>query len=101
DTTQSLPPAFSVPALEQQTVNLEWKERRFIWKDADFEKWPLRVEPPPPADFATRILHIIGEQARAAKRVEVPFDFIAPPPERWWTGDSRGGVDVALGRAGA
>src|SRR2546430_5521297 len=27
--------------------------------------------------------------------------FIAAPPEQWWTGDSRLGLDVALGRAGA
>ncbi|MBI1914481.1 MAG: AAA family ATPase, partial [Planctomycetes bacterium] len=36
-----------------------------------------------------------------AGRVEVPFEFIAPPPEQRWTGDSRLGLDVALGRAGA
>jgi hypothetical protein len=33
--------------------------------------------------------------------VEVPFEFIAPPPGEWWTGDSRQGINVALGRAGA
>src|SRR5439155_1583238 len=31
----------------------------------------------------------------------VPFDFIAAPPEQWWMTDSRGGIDVALGRVGA
>src|SRR5262249_16190711 len=36
-----------------------------------------------------------------AGRVEVPFEFIAPLPEQWWTSDSRLGLDVALGRAGA
>src|SRR5207245_1641169 len=43
----------------------------------------------------------VGERAQAARRVEVPFEFIAPPPERWWAGDSRPGLNVPLGRAGA
>src|SRR5262249_44540357 len=36
-----------------------------------------------------------------AKRVEVPFEFIAPSPDRYWAADSRAGIDVPLGKAGA
>src|SRR5262249_4825651 len=42
-----------------------------------------------------------GESAKEAKRVEVPFEFVAPPPEQWWTADSRTGISVPLGRVGA
>ena len=49
----------------------------------------------------SQILHIVGEKARDANRVEVPFEFIAPPRDAYWTSDSRSGVDVPLGRAGA
>ena len=31
----------------------------------------------------------------------MPFEFIAPPSETWWKGDSRSGIAVPLGRAGA
>ena len=31
----------------------------------------------------------------------MPFEFIAPPPDRWWKADSRKGLDVPLGRSGA
>src|SRR5207237_4209703 len=55
----------------------------------------------PPDDFSTRVLQTVGEQAKLAKRVEVPFEFIAAAPEQMWASDSRGGVDVALGRVGA
>src|SRR5207253_2564364 len=34
-------------------------------------------------------------------RVEVPFEWIAPPRSAWWTADSRDGIEVALGRVGA
>jgi hypothetical protein len=101
DTTQEAPSAFNLATLEQYTINLEWKDGRFVWKDPDFEPFPLRLEAAPFAEFSTKLLHVVGQKAREAKRVEVPFEFIAPPQESWWTGDSRGGIDVALGRAGA
>ncbi len=34
--------------------------------------------------------HLVGEKARDANRVEVPFDFIAPPKDAYWASDSRG-----------
>src|SRR5439155_17733375 len=36
-----------------------------------------------------------------ARRVEVAFERIAPKESKLWTSDSRGGLDVPLGRAGA
>src|SRR5204862_158061 len=36
-----------------------------------------------------------------AARVEVPFEMVTPREVAWWKGDSRGGVEVPLGRAGA
>ncbi len=62
-------------------------------------RWTLDM--PPDNDFANRILALVGEEAQNAQRVEVPFEFIASPPEEWWHGDSRRGLRVALGRAGA
>ena len=35
---------------------------------------------------------------RTPASVEVPFRVIAPKADDWWTGDSRGGIDVPLGR---
>src|SRR5262249_50127770 len=55
----------------------------------------------PGDDFCNRILQRVGEDAKGAHRVEVPFEFIAPAAEQWWTGSSRQGISVALGRAGA
>jgi hypothetical protein len=101
DTRQPLPQGFDLRELEQSSVNLLWTDGRFIWKDADFESFPLQLDTPPDAEFSTRVLRIVGERAKEAKRVEVPFEFIAPPPEKYWTTDSRFGLNVPLGRAGA
>jgi hypothetical protein len=101
DTKQPFPQGFQLADLEQPSVNLVWEKDRFLWKDADFEKYPLQLDTPPSAEFCTQIMHRVGEKAKLANRVEVPFEFIAPPPERWWVADSRLGIDVPLGRAGA
>jgi hypothetical protein len=82
-------------------VHLVWNGDRFCWRDSDFEKYPLRLDAAPPAAFCNRILQIVGEKARDAKRVEVPFEFVAPPPEQWWTATTRPGINVPLGRVGA
>jgi hypothetical protein len=101
DTKQPLPQGFDLIDLEQSSVNLVWSGGRFFWKDPDFEKYPLRLDGPPGADFCTQLMHQVGSRAKDASRVEVPFEFIALPPEQWWKGDSRTGLRVPLGRAGA
>jgi S-DNA-T family DNA segregation ATPase FtsK/SpoIIIE len=101
DTNTPLPKGFELADLEANSLNFEWDGQRFRWKDDDFAPYPLTLEAPPENDFANGILVRVGDAAVNAKRVEVPFEFIAPPPEEWWQGDSRRGVRVALGRTGA
>jgi hypothetical protein len=101
DQKQALPQGFLLSDLEQASVNLAWKGGRFVWDDEDFSKFPLEVDAPPDAGFVTQVLQVAGQKAREAGRVEVPFEFITPPPDHWWTADSRFGINVPLGRAGA
>ncbi|MFH7191447.1 hypothetical protein ACHWGL_31600, partial [Klebsiella pneumoniae] len=62
---------------------------------------PLRADTPPDPAIFSGIVRKIGDQSKHIRRVEVPFHRIAPPEERYWTGDSRASVSVALGRSGA
>ncbi len=101
DRQQPLPRGFDLNDLAAQAVNLHWQEGRFDCPGCPWEGWPLRLDAPPESSVFRRILEDVGEQSRDAARVEVPFEFIAPSPEQWWTADSRQGVHVPLGRAGA
>jgi hypothetical protein len=101
DTNQPLPQGFQLADLEQVSTTLTWADGRFVWNDADYEPFPLGPERPADDAFATRVLHVVGARARQASRVEVPFDLIAPAPAERWAGDSRSGLRVPLGRAGA
>jgi hypothetical protein len=101
DGKQPLPEGIHLKDLESPSVTLTWKEQRFVWKDPDFGGFPLKLDAPPGASFFLDVLQRVGEKARLANRVEVLFDFVAPPPEEVWKSDSRAGIRVALGKAGA
>jgi hypothetical protein len=101
DQNMPLPQDFHLPDLEISGVNLQWQGDRFVWEDDDFSQFPLEIDAPPDAGFTTRLLHTVGQKAREAGRVEVPFEFITPSPDQWWKANSRFGIDVGLGRAGA
>jgi hypothetical protein len=101
DLRQPLPKGFDLNDLRGEGVHLVWKDGRFAWRDGDFGVYPLTVDPPPPDNLANTVLEKVGEAAKAAHRVEVPFEFIAPTPDTYWKADSRHGIRVALGRAGA
>lgn len=101
DTSQTPPSNFSLEELESHATIVTLADGRFTWNDSEFAKWPLTVETSPDDHTFTKIVQRVGKAAVAAKRVEVPFDRVAPPEEDWWEGDTAKGIDVPLGPAGA
>src|SRR5439155_22888402 len=103
DTKLGLPRNFDLADLEAAAATVVWdaEQRRFAWKLDDLKHLPLTLEVPPGDERFTELVRTIGSQAKDAARVEVPFEMVTPPANSWWTADSRGGVEVPLGRAGA
>jgi hypothetical protein len=125
DIRQALPHGFQLDDLEQQCLNLVWREAgaepgtwrvaagavpagvggsrqsREIEGIAPLDRFPLALESPPDADTVIQMVQRIGAQSREASRVQVPFSFLAPSEDQVWRSDSRRGLTVPLGRAGA
>lgn len=101
DPKHPVPQGFNLADLEQASINLVWKDKNFVWKDPDFSPFPLQLESPPSLEEMTRLVRMVGERSKNANRVEVNFDFVAPKPFEIWSSDSRHGISVAIGRAGA
>jgi energy-coupling factor transporter ATP-binding protein EcfA2 len=101
DTRQKLPHGFQLRDLEQHSTILQWDGEKFTWQDDDFQAYPLRLDAPPPPEVFSQIVHLAGEAAKDANKVQVPFEHLVPSADEWWAADSRGGIDAPLGRAGA
>lgn len=101
DTTAQLPSNFSLSDFDTHTTAVTLKAGKFTWVDPEFSQWPLSAEKSPNDQIFTQIVQRVGKAAVAAKRVEVPFDRVAPPEDKWWTGDTAKEIVVPLGPAGA
>ncbi|NLE38134.1 MAG: cell division protein FtsK, partial [Pirellulaceae bacterium] len=101
DSRMPLPHGFNLSDLQSQMVQLDWREGRFHWKDAELATLPLELDAPPPPKPFTDLVRAVGERILEVDRVEVPFDFVVPEQDNWWKGDSARELDVPLGRAGA
>jgi hypothetical protein len=101
DTKLSLPTGFQLKDLENPCVTMTWKEGRLQWREPNFGRFPLSLDGPPDQTRFSELLHKVGNAARDANRVEVPFEFIAPKAGEYWSFETSQGVDIPLGRAGA
>ncbi|MEX0725634.1 MAG: FtsK/SpoIIIE domain-containing protein, partial [Planctomycetaceae bacterium] len=96
----TLPQAFAQADLEGLATVWNWKQGEFHPGIAGLEKLAVTADELPSHDVLSQSLRQFGEQARAAKRVEVSFSRIAPTPDRFWTSDSSHGIHIPLGRSG-
>jgi hypothetical protein len=101
DTRQAMPSGSHLEDVEAHSVVITREGDRFVWKDPVFQQFPLQLDPPPSEEELTQILHKVGKGAKDAKRVEVPFDLIAPKPDQLWTSDSTSDLACPVGRMGA
>jgi len=101
DMAQKLPYGFNLVDLEQQTTVFAWNGTRFAWKTPELQDYHLELDSPPDSERFNAIVAAIGDAAKSANRVEVPFTRIVPPESVWWQGDSRMGLEAPLGPSGA
>jgi energy-coupling factor transporter ATP-binding protein EcfA2 len=101
DVNAQMPAGFDLADLARHATVLGLEDGVFTWRDPEFSRWPLTVEQPPADDVFTTIIQRVGRAAKAAKRVEVPFDRVAPAEADWWKGSTASEVLAPLGPAGA
>lgn len=101
DEEKPLPYGFNLADLEQNATLIAWNGERFVWQDEDFKDCLLELDEPPPAELIDRIIKSIGEAAKNANKVEVPFERVIPEAANWWRTSAQDLLEVALGPAGA
>lgn len=101
DLRQQLPPGTRMEDILARSVHLVHKNGGFVWEDAVFKRFPLKVDAAPDEKALTRLMDQVGRAAKDAKRVEVPFDSIAPAEGQFWSQSSKNDLRVPIGKSGA
>ncbi len=96
----------SDPLIDQLALPVEGpvadpRPQAFYPVDPILARWPLVPDAPPAPELFSQIVKSAGAAAKGARRVEVSFERIAPSVRERWTHDSRRGIDIPMGRAGA
>ena len=95
------PPDLQIEDLAGESIHLVYEDERFVYQDELLRQFPLTLDAPPSEEMLTRILHVVGREAKDSLRVEVPFASVAPSGEQSWSRDTRSEISVPLGHTGA
>lgn len=101
DARAQLPPGFQLNDLRSHSVNFVEEGDRFVWNDPDFSVLPTRLEATPASETLTTLIRSVGEQARDASRVELPFEVVVPTSDGLWSESAANQITAPLGQAGA
>ena len=107
DTSKPLPYGFDTSDLERVTTVIAWdkKQKRFVWEDDDFRSCFLELDKPPGNKPFKSIITSIGERAKEAMKVEVPYEKLLQlaglTEDAWWQGTTAKKIQVPLGPTGA
>ncbi len=125
DAKAAVPRNFQLPDLEPEGLVLRWNAgnakrhpaascgtparpkrqmprlQDFTWQHPTTGRWRSASTRPRRSSGSRRSSARWAAAASDTGRVEVPFSCIVPEEKAWWTADSRAGIDVPLGRAGA
>ena len=99
DPQLTMPPNFSLADAAYEATCLSWNDGAFAFDDEEVAWLPLELHQPPEPDEFSRFVKRVGDASKDARRVEVSFERVVP--KELWQQDSRSGLDVPLGRAGA
>lgn len=99
DPQLTMPPNFNLTDAAYEATCLTWDDGAFVFDDEDVAWLPLELHRPPEPNEFSRFVKRVGDESKDARRVEVSFERVVP--KELWQQDSRGGLDVPLGRAGA
>ncbi|NQT16691.1 MAG: cell division protein FtsK, partial [Planctomycetes bacterium] len=101
DRLPAKPRTFELTDLAPHALWLNWRDGQFVSEHPSYGFVPLVFDDLPDTDRFTQMVRAVGSRIHDAGRVEVPFECVLPEPDQWWSADSRAGLDVPLGRAGA
>jgi len=105
NTNKPLPHGFTLSEMEQHSFVINYNGKSFVWEDPEFKSCHLSLDRPPADNFGNQIIEKVGQQAKEAMKVEVPYTKLLAQAglgnEQWWKGTTARKMEVPLGPTGA
>jgi DNA segregation ATPase FtsK/SpoIIIE, S-DNA-T family len=101
DPARPLPESLKVEDLHRACRRIVWRDGAFRVDEPGLEQVTVTLESPPAGSRLQETLRAIGQAARAASVVQVPFSAIEPAEDRLWSGSTAANLRVPIGRTGA
>ena len=101
DPARPLPESLKVEDLHRACRRVVWRDGAFRVEEAGLEQVPVSLDTPPSGAKLQEMLRAIGQAARSASVVQVPFSAIEPAGDRLWSGSTARNLRVPIGRTGA
>ena len=101
DLAANIPGKFSLDDLQPYAQTLTWNRDGFRWQNPELQQWPLVTESLPSPEEFGRLVKQFGQQAGDVRKVEVPFQRVAPRDNVLWTHSAASRLEIPIGRAGA
>lgn len=101
DRRQPLPDDAISDDLRQHCVWFEEQNRGYLPAGERLPGVRLEWAPQPEAKTAIDLIQRIGEANSDSNRVEVPFDYVAPGKDEFWSNKTASSLRVPIGRTGA
>lgn len=101
DLQQPLPRGFDVQDLSAQLAVVTWESEAFRWKQPEMQRWRLLPPKLPATHEFGALVKELGQLAGDVRKVEVPFQRVAPASDAIWSRSSAKGLEIPIGRAGA
>lgn len=101
DARHQVPSGIALEDVRARAINLVHTDAGLQWRDDLLGRFALKVDQGPSEAAVNRLMERIGEAAKEASRVEVPFETLAPQEQSLWTADASDELRVPIGRAGA
>lgn len=101
DPARPFPESLKVADLHRACRRILWRDGSFRIEEPGLEQVPVTLDSPPPGARLQEVLRSIGQAARSASVVQVPFSAIEPSEDRLWSGSTATSLRVPIGRTGA
>lgn len=101
DQQMTMPRGFAWDDLQPYVSTVAWDRDVCRWQHPELKTWPLSIEFPPEGAQFGRLVKRFGQLAGDVRKVEVPFQRVAPTDAAVWTHSSAKKLEIPIGRAGA